>query len=84
MNYENIVDELVAEVIPNHFKVVVNKERQKRIVEVSGRYSKDPMQSGKRWVKDGKAESKKQHASLEIREASKIFLYPSYNMLSGM
>merc|ERR1719491_2694531 len=40
VNYENIVDKLITDVIPNHFKVSMAGDQRERIIEVSNQYSK--------------------------------------------
>lgn len=79
INYEHLVDKLITDVIPNHFNVSMVEEQRERIIEVSGHYSKDKKHSGAEWKDD--SERKEEHASPEIREASKTFLYPSYSAL---
>lgn len=79
LNYENIVDKLITNIIPNHFNVPVIEESRKRIIEVSAQYSKGKANRGGVWKDD--SESKNENASSELREASNTFLYPSYNSL---
>jgi len=81
INYENIVDKLITNIIPHHFKVPVVEERRKRIIEISGLYSKGKQHRGGEWKDD--SEAKNEMASSEIREASKTFLYPSYDSLQN-
>eukprot|EP00555_Chaetoceros_dichaeta_P014549 CAMPEP_0198271418 /NCGR_PEP_ID=MMETSP1447-20131203/49118_1 /TAXON_ID=420782 /ORGANISM="Chaetoceros dichaeta, Strain CCMP1751" /LENGTH=272 /DNA_ID=CAMNT_0043963997 /DNA_START=534 /DNA_END=1352 /DNA_ORIENTATION=- len=81
LNYENIVDKLITNIIPNHFNVPMKEESRKRIIEVSGQYSKGKAHKAGVWKDDSAAKS--DNASSELREASNIFLYPSYKSLEN-
>lgn len=82
VNYEDLVNNLVTDVIPNHFKVSMTEERRERIIENSNHYSKGVrLHAGEEWAED--SDRKNALASTEIREASETFLYPSYKLLEN-
>ena len=58
----------------------MTEDRRKRIMYISGHYSKGRGgKRGKEWTED--SENKEKKATFRIREASEIFLYQSYHSL---
>jgi len=77
ISYDNLVNKLIEDIIPRHFNVAITEERRDRIIDVSSKYSKGRAHKAKEWKED--SEEKEELATSEIRQASKIFLYDSYN-----
>mmetsp|Transcript_28901 Transcript_28901/g.34351 ORF Transcript_28901/g.34351 Transcript_28901/m.34351 type:complete len:473 (-) Transcript_28901:96-1514(-) len=82
ISYDNIVNKLIEDVIPRHFLIAITDERRERIIDVSGKYSKGRAHKAGEWKEDSK--DKEELATSEIRQASKIFLYDSYNTLENL
>lgn len=78
IEYDGLVENLIAHVIPNHFGIKVGNEERQRILDVSTVYSKSKSKSIE-WVED--SNTKEESATVMIRDASKQFLENSYNEL---
>ena len=81
VEYDGLIDELLDDIIPNHFGVTVDEEARQRVLEVSKTYSKAKTKTrgGVDWVED--SEKKEAHSTPEIRSASELFLSKSYSEL---
>lgn len=79
VEYDGLVDKLINGVFPDHFSLVVDDDARKRILNVSGVYSKAKVSTSREWVED--SEKKDKGSTPEIRDASKIFLSDSYSEL---
>lgn len=80
VNYENLVNKLIEDIIPNHFNSpMTTEESRQRIIDVSGHYSKGRGKRKRDWKEDSERKDKK--ATPDIREASDTFLYQSFNTL---
>ncbi len=81
VEYDGLIDQLLDNIIPNHFGVTVDEEARQRVLEVSKTYSKAKTKTrgGKDWVED--SEKKEAHSTPEIRSASELFLSKSYSEL---
>jgi len=76
----DLVHDFLNIVFPKHFKAHVDQQGIKRVLEVSGTYSKNRGGQEEGAFKSD-SESKVQKASDEIRRASKKFLEPSFKAL---
>jgi len=83
VNYENISSKLIDTIFPDHFKLEMTEERRKRIIAISGQYSKGLVSSGiskkKEWKED--SENKNKLATPEIKKACETLLYPVFTSL---
>jgi len=79
VNYENLVNKLIDDVIPNHLNALMTEEGRQRIIDISGHYSKGKGKRKRDWKED--SERKEEKATPEIREACDTFLYQSFNTL---
>jgi len=78
LDYDDIANKLMDNVLPNHFNIPVGYDERKRIEKVCGTYSKG-MRGKVSWVPDN--EKKENMATDEVKQASKKFLAPSYARL---
>jgi len=87
VNYENLSNKLIDTIFPNHFKLEMTEEKRKRIIAISGQYSKGTVikdisskgRSKKEWKED--SENKDDSATPEIKKACETFLYPVFTRL---
>ena len=79
VEYDGLVDKLIADVIPNHFGVEMTEEGKQNILEVSKTYSKNKGAKKSEWSED--SEKKEERASKEIVDASGTFMTKSYDEL---
>ena len=79
VNYENLVQNLIAHVIPDHFKVTMTDEGRDNILKVGSQYSKGRGNRHKEWKEDSK--EKERLATPEIRDASEYFLQEIYRKM---
>lgn len=79
VEYDGLVDKLIADIIPNHFGVEMTEEGKQNILEVSKTYSKNKGAEKSEWSED--SEKKEERASKEIVDASGIFMTKSYDEL---
>jgi hypothetical protein len=79
VNYENLVQNLIAHVIPDHFKITMTNEGEENILKVGSQYSKGRGTRHKEWKED--SIEKDRLATPEIREASKYFLQELYEKM---
>lgn len=79
VNYhKDLVHDFLDTVFPKHFKVSLDQEAIDRVIEVSGTYSKN---RGKKGDFKADSEEKEKKATDGIREASSLFLEPSFHIL---
>lgn len=76
VEYDNLVEKLISDVIPNHFGLEMTEEGKQNILTVSKTYSKNKGQKSSEWKED--SEKKEQRASEEIVDASELFMSKSY------
>eukprot|EP00956_Cyclotella_meneghiniana_P008223 scaffold10954_cov74-Cyclotella_meneghiniana.AAC.2 len=79
VEYDGLVDKLIADVIPNHFGVEMTEEAKQNILEVSKTYSKNKGSKKSEWSED--SEKKEERASKEIVDASETFMTKTYDEL---
>jgi len=84
VNYENLLNKLIEDVIPNHFHVPMTTERQQRIIEIGGRYSKGGgyFKRQEDWVED--SDKKENGSTPEMKEASEKYLYNLFKSLEDL
>ncbi|KAL7519363.1 hypothetical protein ACHAWX_004131 [Stephanocyclus meneghinianus] len=78
----NLVHDFLNIIFPKHFKVVVDDVGRERVFKVSGTYSKNRGEEEEGAFKSD-SETKEKKASNEIRQASKLFLEPSFVALGN-
>ena len=78
VDYVDLPDSLIEDIIPNHFGQSMNDDAKSRILKVSGTYSK-ARTLGKTWQED--SQKKEDAARPEIRAASAKYLQPLYEKL---
>eukprot|EP00574_Skeletonema_japonicum_P004620 CAMPEP_0201723362 /NCGR_PEP_ID=MMETSP0593-20130828/7437_1 /ASSEMBLY_ACC=CAM_ASM_000672 /TAXON_ID=267983 /ORGANISM="Skeletonema japonicum, Strain CCMP2506" /LENGTH=418 /DNA_ID=CAMNT_0048214463 /DNA_START=168 /DNA_END=1424 /DNA_ORIENTATION=- len=79
VNYhKDLVHDFLDTVFPKHFDVPLDQEAIDRVMEVSGIYSKN---RGRQGEFKADSEEKEKKASDGIREASSLFLEPSFHTL---
>jgi hypothetical protein len=76
VNYENLIEKLIYEVIPEHFRITMTSERAENIRMISGTYSKGRGRKKHEWKED--STEKERNASPEIRAAADLFLQDVY------
>ena len=79
VEYDGLVDKLIAFVFPNHFGLEVDEVAKQKILDVAKVYSKSKTGTEKEWVEDSR--TKMQLATPEIRGAAEAFLSKSYSEL---
>ena len=79
VNYhKDLVHDFLDTVFPKHFNVPLDQEAIDRVIKVSGTYSKN---RGRQGEFKADSEEKEKKASDGIREASSLFLEPSFHTL---
>ena len=81
VDYVDLPEALVDNIIPNHFGQPMDDESKSRILKVSGTYSK-ARTVGKTWQED--SQEKEDAARPEIHAASVKYLQPVYEKLKGL
>ena len=81
VNYDNIMETLVDDVIPHHFGVNLSERDRERLAEVGSVYSK-ARAPGNAWVNDG--EQKERSSTKEIVKAADTFLSDVYQELKDV
>lgn len=81
VNYVNLPDILYKDIIPNKFGVQLSQAEIDNIIRVSSVYSKGTNGRKKEFKDDSK--TKEKLASVEVREASHLFLDDSYSILES-
>jgi len=79
VNYAELPGALVDDIFPNHFGIPVTEVERQNIEEVCTHYSKG--KRDKKWNEKGDSEKKEKMASEAVKEASRVFLAPSYEWL---
>ena len=81
VDYVDLPDVLIDDIIPNHFHQVMGEESKSRIRKISGTYSK-ARTVGKTWQED--SQKKEDAARPEIRTASAKYLQPVWEKMKQM
>mmetsp|Transcript_3727 Transcript_3727/g.10583 ORF Transcript_3727/g.10583 Transcript_3727/m.10583 type:complete len:446 (+) Transcript_3727:13-1350(+) len=81
VDYADLPDALVEDIIPNHFGESMNEESKARILKISGTYSK-ARTVGRTWKED--SQKKEEAARPEIRAASTKYLLPVWEKLKRL
>ena len=79
VEYDGLVEKLIADVIPNHFGIEMTDKAEQNIRDVSKTYSKNKGRKDSDWKED--SEKKEKHASKAIVDASDFFMAKSYEEL---
>ena len=80
VNYEDMPGILLDKLLPDHFGLPVGEKETERVLAQFGVYSKRMKRVNPKEAKDDSAEKEKE-ASVEVREAVKLFLSDSYGKL---
>jgi len=82
VNYhKDLVHDFIDTVFPKHFNVPLDQAAIERVLKVSGTYSKNRGSQGAGAKFKADSEAKEREATDGIREASSLFLEPSFNTL---
>ena len=81
VDYADLPDALIDDIIPNHFGQSMDEESKRRILKVSGTYSK-ARTVGKTWQED--SQTKEEAARPEIRAASTKYLLPVWEKIKRL
>ena len=81
VDYADLPDVLIDDIIPHHFGQSMDEESKRRILKVSGTYSK-ARTVGKTWQED--SQTKNEAARPEIRAASTKYLLPVWEKIKRL